>query len=142
MEKAISTIKNFNLTKDQIDNFVSQVLNQVHNQGDDVLQTTICLKAMEDVVKKVRAGISDLARDEAEKYIGKSFDYKGATVSKVNRTSYDYSACSQWNELNSQKKELEGVMKTISKPVADADTGEMISPAQIKITESLSIKIK
>lgn len=142
MERAISTIKQFNLSKDQIEQFASQVLNDVFYHDGDILSTAICLRAMEDVIKKVRSGVGEMITEEAEKYAEKTFDYKGAKFTKTNRTTYNYSESAKWNELNEKKKELESLMKTIKEPVADTETGELIYPAQSKITESVSITIK
>jgi len=142
MERAISTIKQFNLSKDQIEQFVSQVLNDVFYNESDILSTAICLRAMEDVIKKVRSGVSDLIIEESEKYAEKTFDYKGAKFTKTNRVTYVYSESEIWNKLNEKKKQLEAIMKTIKEPVADTDTGEIINPAQTKVSQSVSITIK
>lgn len=142
MDRAISVIKDFGLSKDQIDQFVSQVLNDIHNHDGDVLSTAICLSAMENVIKKIRAGIKELIILESDKYQEKTFDYHGAVITKSSRATYDFTKTDKWNELNEAKKELEKVMKSITKPMADADTGEIIYPAQKNISESISIKIK
>jgi len=142
MERAISVIKDFGLSKDQIDQFVSQVLNDIHNHDGDVLSTAICLSAMESVIKKIRAGIKELIILESDKYQEKTFDYQGAVITKASRATYDFTKTDKWNELSEAKKELEKVMKSITRPMADADTGEIIYPAQKNISESISIKIK
>ena len=142
MERAISIIKDFNLNKDQIEQFASQVLNDVFYHDGDILSTAICLRAMEDVIKKIRSGVGELITEEAEKYDEKTFEYKGAKFTKTNRATYVYSESSEWNKLNEKKKELESLMKTIKEPVADPETGELIYPAQKKVSESVSITIK
>lgn len=142
MERTLSVIKDFNLSKDQIDTFISQALNDIYNGSGDVLEMAICLSSMEAIVKGVRAGVKDLILSESEKYGDKSFEYKGALITRVNRASYDYSNCDAWIDIDNKKKAIEKTMKAISTPVADAESGEMIYPAIKKETESISIKIK
>jgi len=142
MERAISTIKMFNLNKDQIEQFASQVLDDIYNHDGNVLDTAICLSAMESMIKKVRAGVKDLIIQESDKYGEKTFDYKGARITKTSRVSYDYSNTDQWNVVTEKRKEIEGIAKTIKDPIADTETGEIINPAQKKISESISITIK
>jgi len=129
MERALSTITNFNLSKDQVNDLVSQVLNDMLNDGrGNPLEVAGCLKAMEDAVKGIRKGIADLVQAEASKYVEKSFIVKGVEFTKVSRSSWSFDHCDAWKTHNDRRKEVEAIMKTTTGELADTHTGEIITP--------------
>ena len=48
---------------------------------------------------------------------------------------------SLWCDLDKIKKEREEMLKHSTQPVADPDTGEMIYPAQFKVTPIINITL-
>ena len=138
MDNALSTITQFNLTRTQIDSFARKALDEIDSGLYNPLEIHLCLKAMEELVKQLKKGIADQAFSEAEKY-GKEFDYRGAKIRLSERRSYNFSKDFIWSEISKQKKQREEMLKHLSDPVADPETGEMIFPAQVKITSVISI---
>ena len=138
MDNALSTITQFNLTRTQIDSFARKALDEIDSGLYNPLEIHLCLKAMEELVKQLKKGIADQAFSEAEIY-GKEFDYRGAKIRLSERRSYNFSKDFIWSEISKQKKQREEMLKHLSDPVADPETGEMIFPAQVKITSVISI---
>ena len=140
MDNALSTITQFNLTKTQIEDFAWKALDEIDSGMYEPLKIHLCLKAMEELVKKLKVGIADQVFSEAEKY-GKDFEYQGARIRLSERRSYNFTNDFIWSDLSNQKKKREEMLKHLSDPVADPDTGEMIFPAQSKITSVISVSL-
>ncbi|MDD5508428.1 MAG: hypothetical protein PHD25_08895 [Bacteroidales bacterium] len=140
MDNSLETITQFNLTKSQIDSFACKVLDEIDTGNYNPLAIHLCLKAMEELVKRLKDGIADQVLAEAGKY-GKQFDYLGSRIQLSERRTYDFSCDSTWCELDKTKKQREEMLKHITQPVADPETGEMIYPAQFKITPVITISL-
>jgi hypothetical protein len=140
MDNALSFITQFNLTKTQIDFFTRKALDEIDTGLYNPLSIHLCLKAMEDLIKKIKEGIAEQVMLEAEKY-GKSFEYHGAKVQISERRSYDFSHDSKWSELNKELKQREELLKHFSDPLADPETGETIYPPQLKVTSIITISL-
>ena len=142
MEKAISTINQFDFTRDEITRFVDKATNEILDGNDNILAVSGKLKVMEDIVKGLRANLKDYIHEEASKYPDKTFDLSGFTFSKVNRTTYQYKMDAEWNRLDQARKDREAFLKALKTPVADPDSGELINLVNSFVTESISIKVK
>ena len=59
MDNALSFITEFNLTKTQIDFFARKALNEIDTGLYNPLSIHLCLKAMEDLIKKIKEGIAE-----------------------------------------------------------------------------------
>ncbi len=140
MDNSLATITQFNLTKSQIDIFARKVLDEIDTGNYNPLNIHLCLKAMEELVKKLKEGIAEQVLAEAAKY-GKQFDYLGSKVQLSERRTYDFSYDSLWCDLDKTKKEREEMLKHLSSPLADPETGEMIYSAQFKITPVITITL-
>lgn len=140
MDNSLATITQFNLTRSQIDTFARNVLDEIDTGNYNPLNIHLCLKAMEELVKRLKDGIADQVLAEAQKY-GKQFDYLGSKVQLSERRSYDFSYDSIWNDLDKTKKEREELLKHISSPLANPETGEMIYPVQFKVTPVITITL-
>ena len=140
MENTLSTITQFNLTKTQIEDFAWKALDEIDSGMYNPLNIHLCLKVMEELVKKLKKGIAEQVFSEAEKY-GRHFEYQGSRIQLSERKSYDYSADYKWNELSNEKRQREVMLKHLSEPVADPDSGEMLFPAPFKTTSVISISL-
>ncbi len=138
--ETLSIIQQFSLTKTQIDVLALRVLEEIDVGNHNPLNIFLCLKAMEELVKRLKDGIADQVLAEAGKY-GKQFDYLGSRIQLSERHTYDFSDDSTWCELDKTKKQREEMLKQITQPVADPDTGEIIYPAQFKITPVITITL-
>ncbi len=140
MENTLSIIQQFSLTKTQIDALARRVLEEIDGGNHNPLNIFLCLKAMEELVKRLKDGMAGQVIQEAEKY-GKQFDYLGSRIQLSERRSYDFSNDATWCELDKTKKQREKMLKHIIQAVVDPETGEMIYPAQFKITPVITINL-
>jgi hypothetical protein len=105
--------------------------------------TAISLKAMEELVKALRANprIRDIMADAVNKHPEKTFEYQGAKFEKAETgVSYDYTVCqsSVWKRLKEESdkaiqalKNQEEFLKSLAfteEDVFDNDTGEKLFP--------------
>jgi hypothetical protein len=72
---------------------------------------------------------------------GKSFEINGVRFTKTERKTYHYEACEKWRKLNEEIESLEKLMQA-GKEFADPETGEIIQPATISYSESISVTLK
>lgn len=140
MDNALAIITEFNLTKSQIDQFAQKALKQIDTGLYNPLSIHLCLKAMEELIKKIKEGISEQVMIEAEKY-GKSFDYMGARIQLTERRTYDYSFDDTWALINRSLKQREELLKYLTAPLADTETGEIINPVPFKVTSVITITL-
>ena len=140
MDNALSYITQFSLTRSQIDFFVSKVLREIDSGQYNPLTIHLCLKAMEDLVKKIKDGISEQVLLEAEKF-GKNFDYMGARVQLTERRTYDYSMDDTWGQINRSLKQREELLKYLTSPLADTETEEIINLVLFKVTSVIAITL-
>lgn len=140
MENTLSIIQQFNLTKTQIDTLACKALDEIDMGNHNPLTIYLCLKAMEELVKKIKDGIAEQVFAEAGKY-GRQFDYLGSRIQLSERRTYDFSGDSLWCDLDQSKKQREEMLKHLSSPLADPETGEMIYPAQFKVTPFITISL-
>lgn len=138
MDNALSFITEFNLTKTQIDQYAQKALEQIDTGLYNPLSIQLCIKAMEELIKKIKEGISEQVMKEAEKY-GKSFEYMGARIQLTERRTYDYSNDDSWNQINRSLKQREELLKYLTAPLADTETGEIINPVPFKVSSVISI---
>lgn len=140
MDNSLSYITQFNLTRSQIDFFAQKALREIDTGLYNPLSIHLCLKAMEELIKKIKEGIAEHVLTEAEKY-GKSFDYMGARVQLAERRSYDYSIDNTWAQINRSLKQREELLKYLTAPLADTETGEIINPVPYKVTSVIMISL-
>lgn len=140
MDNALTTIMQFNLTRPQINSLARHILDEIDTGMYNPLEVHLCLRAMEELVKKIKEGIAEQVLVEAEKY-GRDFTFHGSQFQVTTRRTFDYSGDAIWSELDRTKKQREEMLKYLSAPVADPETGEMIMPAQFKTTQVLSVTL-
>lgn len=140
MDNALSFITQFNLSKSQIDLFARKALDEIDTGLYNPLSIHLCLKAMEDLIKKIKEGIAEQVMLEAQKY-GKNFEYMGAKVQLMERRIFDYSIDDTWNQINRSLKQREELLKYLTTPLADTETGEIINPVPYKITSVITITL-
>lgn len=140
MDNALSFITEFSLTRSQIDFFAQKALNEIDTGLYNPLSIHLCLKAMEDLIKKIKEGITEQVMLEAEKY-GKNFEYMGAKIQLSQRRTYDYSVDDTWNQISRSLKQREELLKYLTSPMADTETGELINPIPFKTTSIITISL-
>jgi len=145
METAITVLNELPFTKVEQQTFAQKVINEVLEGNIDPIALDIRLKAMEEVLKAVRADkrVKDLTIEEASKY-GKSFVLHGATVTVSSRTTKDYTGLDTvLDDLYAQAEKLKESIKaremTVSSGV-DPVTGETFNPPKTSTSNFLQYK--
>ena len=143
MENALSQITPFNLDRDQINHFISKATEEAISGNYDLLDIFYNLKVLSEISDSLLKNLKDDIFEEAEKYEGKEFFYKGVKISKVIRNTPIYKTCndSVLNEAEKVVKERKAMLKNLTKPMADPETGEIIKPPVVSSTSYLTIKI-
>lgn len=129
----VSLVRMLPETKQQIETFSKMVVDSIVKGEVNPLEVDFQLKCFEMAIDRIRKDfqVKELLITEAEKY--KSQDFKdGSKVSVQSRTTYEYSHNPTWAKLNKEIKNIETLMKTISDPMADANSGEITEPAKVK----------
>ena len=137
--RAISYITVMPDTKSGIELFVSKVLAEVEIR--DALPLLVKLTAMGEIIERVKDGLKDQILSEASLFPEKSFVIDGARFTKVERKTYHYKHCQKWQQLKADLDALQEMMK-VGKEFADPETGELIPPANVSYTESVSVTLK
>ncbi len=154
METAIAQFTYLPATKAERETFVQMCVDEVKSGERNPLELEVMLKNLEETINAIRKhpDVKEMVVEEAQKYPEKTFKAFGCTITKTNRTSYNFSNCNdstynemkqEESELKEQIKERETFLKTIrpGMSVADAVTGEMIVGPETSTTESLTIKL-
>lgn len=142
---SLELIRTFPETKELRILFIQDVINQVLSGNVEPLKIEIALKCLEETIQFIRKDVryKGCIADEVDKYSENIFDYKGAVISKRQRTSYNYSEDSRHKELKRLIKERETFLKAIPEEgVADPGTGEMIYKPSKKIIDFIQIEFK
>ena len=149
--EAISTITLLPYTSEERALYVRMIKESVLNGDIDALKFRVHLKQLEAILNELLydRDITDLTMTEAQKYGSKSFDAQGAKFTITERKDYDFTEDPTYNELTSKinalkakLKERESILKIISEPLADPETGEMINPATYTTKQVISVSIK
>jgi hypothetical protein len=149
--EAISLLNNLPVSKAGVEEITNAAIEDVLSGRQNPLNIAIKLKAMEDIIKSIRANqdVKDFTLDTAEKTGSKSFDFNGARITIADTTKYDYSVDDNWKKMNNEielKKEIlkirENTLKGLDKPMADPETGEMYNPPIITKDKQLRINLK
>ncbi len=149
--EAISLLNNLPVSKSAVEDIVKSAVDDILSGRQNPLDIAIKLKAMEDIIKAIRANqdVKDFTLDTAERAGSKSFDFNGARITIAEVSKYDYSADKHWSELENtikiakdRQKIHEKLLQDLDREMADPETGELITPA-IKTTEpQLKINLK
>lgn len=154
MDAQLITLRNFPKTKKDREVFVAEAAELILSGEQNPLEYEIMLKNLEETIKDIRknSDVKSAISNEAYKYHEKTFEFKGAKITKTQRTAYDFASCedSTWEMLQSEKKRIdqeikdrEAFLKAIKygMEVADVNTGAIIKPANFTSTEFLTIKL-
>jgi len=154
MNNALSQITAMPSTLKGIDDFFLKAKKEILSGKYDPLQIEVYLKAIEDIIKKLRTDkdIKYASITEAYKYKEKTFEVFGAKFNlRETGVKYDYTNTgdvkwerldSQINDLSIKKKERETFLKTVKEPIADVEDGYIINPPVKTSTESIAVTLK
>lgn len=149
----LSTIKLIPSTQRELDKLYLMIKNEILSGNENPLNIEVHLKAMEELIKKLRADndIKDQMISEGYKYPEKSFEVFGAKFTKtVFGVKYDFSVCNDSEHkllsdnviyAKTKLKEKETFLKALKRDIAMPDTGEIVSPPIKTSKESMSVKL-
>lgn len=156
-EKAIAVlnIDVFQASRTGIDVASDQIIAQVKAGERNPVEVKVWVKAVEEVLERVKKDIAENVMTEADKYSEKTFTAYGATITKAEHgTKYNYAACGDtvWERLDadaktaaSRLKVREDFLKALKEPltVIDEMTGQVvtITPPIKTSTSGLNVKI-
>ena len=92
------------------------------------------LKQLSDMISSMIESVKEQAIDERRKYGKEEVIKNGFKIELVNgRKIWNYKSSQRWQQLDAQRKTYEELMQKAyhGAKIADADTGEMIEPADL-----------
>jgi len=149
--EALTLLNNIPVNKQAVEDIIKSAVEDILSGRQNPLDVAIKLKAMEDIIKSIRANqdVKNFTLYTAEKSGSKSFDFNGARITIADQSKFDYSKDKRWNELELQKKIVtdkikiyEKLLQDLDKEVADPETGELITPAIKTVEKQLRINLK
>lgn len=143
-------------TSTDIDFFSDSIIASVKNGEENAIKVLVQMKAMDRASERIQKEIKENYMLEAYLYPGKSFDYMGNNIQKVDvRTEYDFSACEdpEWNRLENTIKSLKALQKQRESflrgsgepfTILNEETGEVnkVYPPIKKTTPGLKVNLK
>lgn len=153
MERAIQTITQMPSTKDEQGQFFNQIKSDILSGFINPLDSLKALKSLEVITKSLMGDkeIKTYIQEEADKHTEKTIELGTCTVTKSERSTYDYADCgdSQWNEADEMvkkytalKKAREVFLKAVKGRDCDPSTGEEVFEPKTKTSEILTVKFK
>jgi len=154
METASSTLSVMPNTKAEIEQFSQMLISEIENGQINPLELIRQQRAIEKVFDLIKESLIKAARDEADKFGAKSFEFKGAKFELVEAgVKYDYSQCGhvgyaavteKMATLNDEKKQLETFIKAVKEPVNMVDNDGVpftVYPPQKTSTSTIKITL-
>jgi hypothetical protein len=149
--EALSLLNNIPVNKQAVEDIIKAATDDILSGRQNPIDIAIKLKAMEDIIKAIRANqdVKDFTLDTAEQSGSKSFDFNGARITIAEVSKYDYSADKHWSELENtikiardRQKIHEKLLQDLDREMADPETGELIIPATKVSDKQLRILLK
>lgn len=140
------TLTSGQLTKEALQRWSADMVALIDNGDLNPLEAHAKAKAIMAALKDVIDQTEQQARDEADKYGGKSFQAFGAKVTlKDGNVTPNYDEDAVWNSIKQQLKEREELLKLAFKSkdaeITDTTTGEVVPRVSAKYAKS-SISIQ
>ena len=134
-------------TKEQINTFATSIISNIEDGEIDPLDVAVQIKMMEDSIKLIKGSAiyKDSLLNEACKYGTKDVPFKGCVFSvKETGTRFDYKSCgySKYDEAVKAKADIEKMLKALSSPMVDPETGEEIKPPVKRSTTAVVLSLK
>jgi len=141
--KALELIRSLPSTKTEQTIFVQKAVNELLAGDFDLVEAYVMLdtikKSFEAIQKDEK--IKYLVSQEAAKYPEKTIDFGNYSITKGQRTNYDFSNDPRWVELKKELTDREAMLKTIRGKIYDEDGVELTAPIST-VSEFLTIKLK
>lgn len=128
-----------------------RIVEPAKNGHVNPLETFAKLKAINEMTAKAMDLIKPEAMTELDKYGKGGKDSDAFKIETINRTGYDFSTCndSVWNDLQSELialaeriKKRETFLKSLTEPVVNHETGELITPPTTTVLTTIKTTFK
>lgn len=143
---ALRELKTLPFTREEQQNYADMAISEILSGDVDPVEADIRLKAMEEVIKKIRTDIrvKNYIVEEAEKY-GKTFMKDGVKITVTSRTTKDYSNCGDdyYNIMQREAEHLKSMIKAREAMIdtgVNPETGETFSPPKTETSTFLTYK--
>lgn len=152
MESAIAQLSHLPETRQQIQSFVSSAKLEILN-GQWSAQELLYKKKMIDETLKQLFDDEDVKlylMDEIDKFGKEGVSFQDAKIEIKSKRIFDFSGCNDSyyqknkSDMESLKKtvsEREKFLKTLQKPMADPETGEVINPPSFINTDYFTVTL-
>lgn len=126
-------------------NYLADLVESVENGNSDSIVTLAKLNNVEKVLKECKAAVYACAREEAENYPEKTFNYKGVKVEKrTGRKVYNFKHIPEWVEATKAVKDKESRYKAAydayQKGVTMSDeNGEVVPVPEVNYTDDVLV---
>jgi len=128
----------------------STIVEHFKETGQSPLETLVRMDAISQLFDEVRADLRDLVVGELDKYPQGKAEVLGSEVARIESgVKYIYEQDYAWDKLNKEVeslkyalKEREKMLRSITSPVVDPETGEMVHPAPRVSTTTFKISLK
>lgn len=153
METTINTLSILPNTKQEIELFSSKIISELESGMINPLDLLKQIKCFEKVIEQTKDTLLKMAREEAEKYGTKNFEFKGVKIELAEvGTKYDYSKCNDFvmakvsedlAKLNETKKQRETFLKSLKEPIqlVDEESGDVFQVMPPVKSSSSSLKV-
>lgn len=149
-ELASSILFSFPENPEQVDTFLMSLKEEILSGIIDPKRLIIQKKIISDTLDALMNDI-DVKRylaEEIEKYGKEGAGYGSFKITKEQRRTYDYSQTGdslilkfqdEAERYNQQLKGRQKFLQMLSKPMADPETGELIYPAAVSVSEFFKV---
>lgn len=149
-ELASSTLFSFPETPEQIETFLQSLKEEILSGTLDPKRLIVQKKIISDCLEALLSDkeVKNCLMDEIEKYGKDGVGYGKFKITKEHRRTYDYSQTGdsmvvkyqeETDKVTQQLKARQKFLQMLSKPMVDPETGELIYPAAVSVTEFFKV---
>ena len=137
-------------SKFSIEMLKSQIVTHFMETGDSPLELLVKSEAVVQLLDGIRADLKELVIEELSRYPQGKAEVLGSELSKMESGikyiyDQDYTWCKLNDEIESRKfalKEREKMLRSITAPMVDPETGEVVHPATKISTTTFKISLQ
>jgi hypothetical protein len=137
-------------SKFSIEMLKSQIVTHFMETGDSPLELLVKSEAVIQLLDGIRADLKELVIEELSRYPQGKAEVLGSELSKMESGikyiyDQDYTWCKLNDEIESRKfalKEREKMLRSITAPMVDPETGEVVHPATKISTTTFKISLQ
>lgn len=137
-------------SKFSIEMLKNQIVSHFMETGESPLELLVKSEAVVQLLDGIRADLKELVIEELSRYPQGKAEVLGSELSKMESGikyiyDQDYTWCKLNDEIESRKfalKEREKMLRSITAPMVDPETGEVVHPATKISTTTFKISLK